>query len=347
MKQVIRYPEPLRVGDTIGITAPSSGVVEKLHPRLDLCITHLKSLGYKVVEGSCLRRHEKYVSGPPADRAKDLLELWQADEVKAIIPPWGGEIAVNLLPHVDFDRLATGPAKWILGFSDTCTLQFALTMMTGIASAHGTMLMDMIPNQVGELSQKWQDVISLDPGGQIELNSSSHFHIKGADWAEDPAAKFNLTEQTKWRCMQNGKQVESLNFDGRIIGGCLEILSMLVGTPYGDLSNFRKRFGDDGLILYLENAESKPGHVCRMLWQMRLAGWFDGLNGLVLGRSNGKDSTEFSYMDALGDVFDDLPIPVIFDADIGHQPPQMTIVNGAIAKVTCNDGKGRIVQRLC
>ncbi len=145
MKQVIRYPEPLRVGDTIGITAPSSGVVEKLHPRLDLCITHLKSLGYKVVEGSCLRRHEKYVSGPPADRAKDLLELWQADEVKAIIPPWGGEIAVNLLPHVDFDRLATGPAKWILGFSDTCTLQFALTMMTGIASAHGTMLMDMIP----------------------------------------------------------------------------------------------------------------------------------------------------------------------------------------------------------
>lgn len=147
--QTTRYPEPLRVGDTIGITAPSEGVSEKLHCRLDMCIAHLKDLGFAVVEGACLRQNNKHVSASRAERVRDLLDLWEADEVKAILPPWGGEIAIHLLPCIDFDRLATSRPKWILGYSDTSTLLFALTMMTGIATAHGTTLMDMIPKQSG------------------------------------------------------------------------------------------------------------------------------------------------------------------------------------------------------
>ena len=345
--QRTRYPVPLCPGDTIGVTAPSAGVPEKLHERLDTCIEHLRNLGFDVVEGACLRRNEKHVSASRAERAKDLLDLWEADEVKAILPPWGGEIAVHLLPCIDFHRLAASPPKWILGYSDTSTLLFALTMATGIATAHGTTLMEMIPGQAGKLSQRWQDVMSLEAGQQITLLSSSRFQVKGPDWAEDPTAKFNLTEDTQWRCMHNGKQTDSLAFEGRIVGGCLETLSALVGTPYGDVLRYRQRFKKDGLILFLENAESNPGAVCRMLWHMRLAGWFDDLNGLLLGRSGGGESEHFTYMDALHDVFDDLSVPIICDADIGHRPPQMTIMNGALATVAFSEGKGSIVQTLC
>ena len=38
----------------------------------------------------------------------------------------------------------------------------------------------------------------------------------------------------------------------------------------------------------------------------------------------------------------DLQIPVICDADIGHVSPQMAIVNGAILKITSKDGKGTV-----
>lgn len=345
--QTTRYPEPLRVGDTIGITAPSEGVSEKLHCRLDMCIAHLKDLGFAVVEGACLRQNNKHVSASRAERVRDLLDLWEADEVKAILPPWGGELAIHLLPCIDFDRLATSRPKWILGYSDTSTLLFALTMMTGIATAHGTTLMDMIPKQSGILSQQWQDVISLEAGQQITLRSSSRFQVKYHDWAENPATKFNLTEDTQWRCMQHGKQIESATFEGRIVGGCLETLSALVGTPYGDVLHYRQRFKKDGLILFLENAESNPAEVCRMLWHMRLAGWFDDLNGLLLGRSGGGESEHFTYMDALHDVFDDLSVPIIYDVDIGHRPPQMTMINGALATVACSEGKGSIIQTLC
>ena len=208
--QTRRYPEPLRVGDTIGITAPSSGVSEKLHRRLDTCVAHLKDLGLTVVEGACLRQNNKHVSASRAERVEDLLDLWEADEVKAILPPWGGEIAIHLLPCIDFHRLAASRPKWILGYSDTSTLLLALTMATGIATAHGTTLMEMIPGQAGNLSQQWQDVISLEAGQQITLLSSSDFQVKGPDWAEDPAAKFNLTDRRHTVALHAKRQTDRI-----------------------------------------------------------------------------------------------------------------------------------------
>ncbi len=100
------------------------------------------------------------------------------------------------------------------------------------------------------------------------------------------------------------------------------------------------------MILYLENAEASPPAVCRMLWNMRLAGWFEGVNGLLLGRSGGVESEAFTYMDALHDVLDELCVPIVYDVDIGHRAPQMTIVNGSLGVVSCSGGKGTITQTL-
>ncbi len=343
----ITYPAPLRPGDAIGVTALSDGVSERLHPRLDLCIGHLKELGYEVREGQCLRESKKYVSGRREERVADLLSLWRMEDVKAILPPWGGELLVHILPCIDFELLAESTPKWILGYSDTSTLLFALTLRTGIATAHGTTLMEMIPNQSGVLSQKWQDVLSLKQGESLAFSCSSKFQIKSADWGEDPTIPFNLTEQTEWRCMAGNESVDGLEMRGRAIGGCLETLSSLIGTPYGDLGYFKDSFRDDGVILYLENAESKPGYVCRFLWNMRLAGWFDGLNGLLLGRwTNDCNARDFTYIDAVKDALVDTSIPVIYDVDIGHRPPQMTLVNGAITTVSCSNSKGKLTVTL-
>jgi muramoyltetrapeptide carboxypeptidase LdcA involved in peptidoglycan recycling len=60
-------------------------VSEKLHGRLDVCVGHLKDLGFNVVEGSCLRENNKHVSASRTERVKDLITLWEADEVKAIL----------------------------------------------------------------------------------------------------------------------------------------------------------------------------------------------------------------------------------------------------------------------
>ncbi len=42
-----------------------------------------------------------------------------------------------------------------------------------------------------------------------------------------------------------------------------------------------------------------------------------------------------------------LPCPVLVDVDVGHRPPQMVLINGALATVRFDaHGGGRITQHL-
>lgn len=50
-------------------------------------------------------------------------------------------------------------------------------------------------------------------------------------------------------------------------------------------------------------------------------------------------------IDALNQGLGSLDVPVLYDADIGHIPPQMQIINGAIGKVEFADGKVNVRQR--
>ncbi|WP_423919682.1 hypothetical protein ACPEEZ_12775 [Frigoribacterium sp. 2-23] len=133
---------------------------------------------------------------------------------------------------------------------------------------------------------------------------------------------------------------------GRLIGGCLETVSLLAGTPFGDVPGFAARHAPEGLIVYLEAAESGPVAVARLLTSLRLAGWFDHATGVLLGRPGAPDAPELSHDDAARLALDDLDIPVIVDVDTGHQPPQLPLVNGALAEVALRGGHGTITQRL-
>ena len=80
---------------------------------------------------------------------------------------------------------------------------------------------------------------------------------------------------------------------------------------------------------------------------MRECGYFQYCTGIIFGRPDDyKDTQDFTLIDALQQGLDDLNVPVIYDADIGHIPPQMQIVNGAIGKVAFADGKATIRQTL-
>ena len=50
----IRFPAPLRRGDRIAVTSPSSGVPAELIGRLDFCVQHLRDRGFDVVVGTCM-----------------------------------------------------------------------------------------------------------------------------------------------------------------------------------------------------------------------------------------------------------------------------------------------------
>lgn len=344
-KKII-YPAPLHTGSTVGVTAPSSGVGPQHEARLNLALAHLKQRGFQHLEGQCLRGDRKSTSSAAIERANDFTRLWNNPSVDAIIPPWGGELLINILDEIDFEELARGKPKWILGYSDTSTLLFALTTLTGISTAHGMNLMDSILDNNDPLSSRTFDGLALTSGTRFEQRSSEAFQTQFEDFSKNINAKFNLAHKTEWK---NLRGTGSVSISGRVIGGCLDTLRNLVGTPFGDIPKFASRFSDSQIILYLENAGSNPSEVCRALWQMRLAGWFQHVSGVCFGRSAGPDASqanELSYRDALEDAFTGFDFPVILDADIGHQPPQMTILNGSFAQLSYENGNAKLVQML-
>ncbi|OLZ66612.1 hypothetical protein AV521_27375 [Streptomyces sp. IMTB 2501] len=59
-----------------------------------------------------------------------------------MVPPWGGELAIDLLPSLDFEARGRAEPTWGVGHSDMSTVITPLTLRTGIAAVHGNNLMD-------------------------------------------------------------------------------------------------------------------------------------------------------------------------------------------------------------
>lgn len=343
----IRFPSKLVAGDLIAITAPSTGVPVALHPRLDLAIKALEEKGFRVIEGRCLRSVNKNKSADKILRAEELTRFLTDPEIKAILPPWGGELAMELLELIDFKALAKIEPKWFSGFSDISTLHIPMTTISGWATLHAPNLMELAAQPLDAMTHKIWDVLTSDRGTVITQKSSTFYQKQENDWLIHPQAGLNLTEPTQWKCL-DGKS-DSLEFKGRLIGGCLETISRLAGTQFANLPQFYQQHTKDGVILYFESSELKPCELTRTLLSLKMHGWFDHISGLLIGRNMVTeivDPTQQNTFDAIHSVLSDLNIPVLYDVDIGHVPPQLSMVNGAIAHVEFNQSGSTIHQYL-
>jgi muramoyltetrapeptide carboxypeptidase len=316
---MIRFPRPLRSGDTIAVTAPSSGVGSGALPRLALVLDALRARGFRVIEGECLRQQQHDQSAPAAQRAAELMRFLSDPAVAAVMPPWGGERAMELLPLLDFEALRGLAPTWLLGFSDISTLQMPLALQAGWASAHGSNLMDLAPSQTEPLVRDVLKVLAADGAQPVVQQASARFQRHWIAFETHPAAPLNLTEPTRWRRL-DGRE-EPLTLRGRLIGGCLDTVSRLAGTPFGDVPGFVRACAADGALLYLENCELSPCEMLRTLVSLRLHGWFDGLAGVLLGRTAAPavdGAQRLTHDQAVLDALGELRCPVLLDLDIGH-----------------------------
>ncbi|MDP2562438.1 hypothetical protein [Psychrobium sp. 1_MG-2023] len=166
------------------------------------------------------------------------------------------------------------------------------------------------------------------------------------EWfADNPDVLLNLTEQTQWKTFAKAHR---LSFSGRLIGGCIDTLIHFVMTEYCDLTTYAKRYQDDGVILYIENAEMSPTAFCRALLGLKYRGVFELVQGVIIGRhgmleNGGKD---IDFEQALAMAFDGVDVPVVYDVDVSHLPPNLTLINGAVAQVEIEAGQASLVQQL-
>ena len=340
----VRYPAPLSPGDRIGVTAPSSGVPARLCGRLEVCLQDLRERGYDMLVGECLDG-AGVVSAPAPERAAELQAMLLDPAVRAVVPPWGGELAVELLPHLDLPAIGAAEPTWLVGYSDISTLLLPLTVVTDVATLHGQNLMET-PYRVPEPLLSWLEVAGTRAGGEVVQGASqAHRGPSHDDWERDPGLReMTLDQPGSWRLLD--PEAGPLQASGRLVGGCLETVSILAGTAYGDVPGFADRHAPEGLVVYLEAAEDGALDVARHLWRLRLSGWFEQAHAVLIGRTAAPDAPGFSQVDAVRSVLGDLDLPVVLDVDCGHVAPYLALVNGALAEVTVEGERQQIVQRL-
>ncbi|MED1750739.1 MAG: S66 family peptidase [Bacillota bacterium] len=335
---MIQYPH-LQKGQTIGVTAPSSGVQSSLHEMFHLSCKRMKERGYDVICGETVWQQEKAKSAPATERANELQNMMTCDEIDHIIPPWGGQLLIEVLEHLDFSSMQK---KWILGYSDTSVLLLAFTLKTGIATAHGPNFVDLQGEELDQTTAMWEKVLAATGEMNITQFSSSMYQ---KEWQYDHPSKhvFHLTEPTVWRTVNP----HETPVKGRLLGGCIDVIRHLAGTPFGDVKAFQETFlKGEPILWYFENCALNAASMKRSFVQLKLAGWFDDCSGIMFGRSAVDVPVEgYEYTDLYEELHKELQIPIVYDMDCGHVPPQMTLINGAYAEVQIQDeGKAVLKQ---
>ncbi|MBH5319924.1 LD-carboxypeptidase [Paenibacillus sp. GSMTC-2017] len=336
---MIRYPL-LKEGDTIGVTAPSSGVDSNLHDLMKQAINRMEQSGFNVVCGETVWTQHKSKSAPALIRAAELNNMIADDNINLIFPPWGGEFLIEVLEHIDFDAIKE---KWILGYSDLSTLLLAVTLKTGVATAHGTNLFDLRGEYSDETTAMWKPVLSTGSGQSIVQHSSQNYQKEWNFESVSPYV-FHFNEPTSWKIFSDSDK--KVTVSGRLLGGCIDTIGHLIGTPYGDVRTFQKHtIQNEPILWYLENSDAKTTDLRRFLVQMKLAGWFDNCSGLLFARTSANYPVDgYTIDDVYQELAEELKVPIVFDIDCGHLPPQMTFINGAYAEVEAQDGKGTVTQ---
>ncbi|MBQ9279586.1 MAG: LD-carboxypeptidase [Clostridia bacterium] len=344
------YPKFLKTGDTIGICAPSHGIVkDEKRIYFGKSLENIQKEGYLVKETASVRTDNGLASNTPEIRGKEFNELIADDETDFIWCAAGGDFMVQMLDFVEDDLLRQNP-KWFYGYSDPTSLLFHITTNLDIATLYG--------NNAGSfdmqnLHPSLKNALEIVKGNMVKQESFTlcEENVKtnaGTEWIEDglsPEEKiergYALKEKDFWKT-PNGP----VNIEGRLIGGCIDCLNFIIGTKYDGTKKFIQKYQEDGIIWYFDNYGLRAEDLYFALWHMKHSGWFENAKGFVFGRTLFEGSMlDLSYEEAVKMALGD-EVPVIMEADIGHVAPKFTLINGAIGHFEAQEGRGSLEMRL-
>ncbi|MCR4691333.1 MAG: LD-carboxypeptidase [Lachnospiraceae bacterium] len=348
----MRYPKPLQKGGCIGFIAPSFGcATEPYKSRFDNTLRIFREKGYTLSLGpNCYESSGIGISNTPEKCAAELNAAMTDNQSDVIITCGGGELMCEVVPQIDFAAIAKAEPKWYMGYSDNTNYTFLSAILADTAAIYG-------PCAGAFGRQPWHpsidDALALLTGEKTFVQNYDAWEIEEetGDLGEepDPLTPYNCTRPFApvTYIGANKAEGERIEMSGRLIGGCVDILTILLGTRFDRVSDFLDKYEKDGFIWYLECCDMDPLMIRRAFWTMKEAGWFRGVKGFLIGRPRrfDLDFMGVNRLNAVTDILADLNVPVIMDLDIGHLPPMMPIINGAMGDVTFEDNRLRIDYR--
>lgn len=326
----MRYPEFLQKNGTIGFVAPSFGCNTEPYKTTFLhALEKFKAMGYQLDLGpNCYEDKGIGISNTPELCGKELTEYYCSDKNDVLISCGGGEMMCETISYTDFQKIKEAPAKWYMGFSDNTNMTFLLATLCDTASLYG-------PCAASFGMEPWhpalQDAFGLLTGKRDCVKGYDMWEKESLKNETNPFVSYNLTEPKILKNYPDG----DVKMEGRLIGGCMDVLVNLTGTKFDKVAEFIEKYKEDGLIWFIEACDLNVMGMRRAMWQMKEAGWFQHVKGFMIGRPYHYREDMFGsdqYESIISQV-KEFHVPIIMDADLGHLSPSLTIVCGAMAKI--------------
>jgi muramoyltetrapeptide carboxypeptidase len=263
----------------------------------------LRRAGYRPFYFDSILEQDLYFAGSVARRARELEDMFARDEVRAIVCARGGYGANYLLRELDLGKVRAHP-KIFVGYSDITTLLTYFHDVAGLTVFHGPMAAKDWSHEGGIDFDSWQAAVSGTSAWAVSTSSGVSGLVEGET-------------------------------EGVLYGGCLSILVASLGTPF--------EIKPAGKILFIEDVAAKPYQIDRMLMQLKLAGQFDNVRGIVFGEMLDCVQTAnqgYTLQDVITRIVGDLGVPVAFGVRSGHvTATNITLPFGVQAKLVVRSGQ--------
>lgn len=295
-----RLPPAVFPGARVGIAALSGPVDPE---RLARGLAALERLGFEPVPASNLGSREGLFAGSDDERLSAFHRLAEDPSIAAIFFARGGHGVLRLLPRIDWPLLARHPRAYV-GYSDLTPLLLAVVRRLGLVAFHGPMVAADLARGLSEREER----SLLDAlAGRFDGTA-----LPVSGWLRPAPA------------------------EGPLLGGCLSLLTAVLGTPW------EPPFA--GSVLFWEDLGEPLYRLDRMLTHLGLSGNLAAIRGMVIGHCRPIDASVDLPLETgaptgpwwdgrVGGVLEDPEWPVAFGLEAGHDAPNLTLPLGAPARL--------------
>jgi muramoyltetrapeptide carboxypeptidase len=269
----------------------------------------LKAAGYSVKLMPSAQKRHGFLAARDEERLADFHAAFADKEVKAILCARGGYGCMRLLAEMDFELIAKNP-KIFIGFSDITSLLNPFYQRLGLVGFYGPMLTSNLIHDEVDSQKELFSMVS----GSLEF-------------------PYVVPNHDPYYVIQAGSA------EGPLIGGNLSLLTSLCGTPYQPDAK--------GHILFIEDWKEKRYSLDRQFQQLKLAGFFEGIKGLILADFSEIEEDESQTLpEFLKQVVLDLKldVPAGYGFSVGHGEQTGTLPFGISARFDASTGQLTLLE---
>ena len=299
-------PEKLKIGDTIGVVAPSDPIIGVKKEELEQAKRIVAKDGFKVKFSNNLFSNTNGYSATAKEKAEDINKMFADKDVKMVWCAKGGNNSNTVFEYLDYELIKNNP-KIFCGYSDITSLNNMITEKTGLVTFNGTNFKTIATD---ETDYSYKEAFKRFVDGSLELG----------------------TKNSKYITIKEGKA------EGQLIGGNLFLTRGLVEGKY------KIDFNDKILFLEELGLETEPAVISNFLYYMKQNDVFNKIKGLWIGNYEHESgiALEKIIMDVLENEFN---FPIVKSNNFGHIEYKTVIPIGTKAKIdTSADDKVILIE---